>query len=208
MKKWGFFVATLLLLFSVSQLDAQQRHWLGVVGSLNLADISQEPQVGLNFSTNTLFGAGLLGDVALTDYLALRLQPMYMKKGSKLKSGNEEVGETTLDYVTVPAMLKLNIGSARTQPYLVGGPYVGFLLSANQTIEGEKQDIKENTKNLDFGLDFGAGVRLPVGNNAFFIEGRYALGLININDDPEDTTKIKNRNFQVMAGFSIPLGGE
>lgn len=62
---------------------------------------------------------------------------------------------------------------------------------------------------MDFGLGFGAGVSFPLGTNALFVEGRYALGLSNINDDPEDPdTQIKNKGIQVIAGITFPLGGQ
>ena len=50
-------------------------------------------------------------------------------------------------------------------------------------IEGEEdQDIKDTSKDIDFSLGFGGGVSFPFGNNSFFVEGRYFLGLDNIND--------------------------
>lgn len=71
----------------------------------------------------------------------------------------------------------------------------------------EEVDIKDETKSIDFGLGFGAGVSFPAGNNSLFVEGRYALGSTNLNDDPEDSeTSIKTRGIQVMAGVTFPLG--
>ncbi len=49
---------------------------------------------------------------------------------------------------------------------------------------------------------------LPLGNNTVFVEGRYSLGLSDINDDSSDDTKIKTKGIQIMAGFTFPLGGE
>jgi hypothetical protein len=51
-------------------------------------------------------------------------------------------------------------------------------------------------------------VSFPAGNNAIFVEGRYALGLINLNNDLEDhDTTIKSKGIQFMAGITFPLGG-
>jgi len=71
----------------------------------------------------------------------------------------------------------------------------------------EEQDIKDDIKSIDFGLAFGGGVSLPMGNNTVFVEGRYSLGLSDINDDSSDDTEIKTKGIQIMAGITFPLGG-
>ena len=101
-------------------------------------------------------------------------------------------------------MLKFAFGSGDTKPYVMAGPTVGWLLSAE--VDGE--DIKDDVKSIDFGIAFGGGVSLPMGNNTVFVEGRYSLGLTDINDDPTDDTKFKTKGIQIMAGITFPLGGE
>ena len=105
-------------------------------------------------------------------------------------------------------MLKFAFGSSDTKPYVMAGPTVGYLLSAKVKDPDGEEDIKDDIKNIDFGLAFGGGVSLPMGNNTFFVEGRYSLGLSDINDDPNDDTKIKTKGIQIMAGITFPLGGE
>ena len=79
------------------------------------------------------------------------------------------------------------------------------MLSAKQ----DEDDIKDDVKNIDFGLAFGGGVSLPMGNKTVFVEGRYSLGLTDINDDSDpDADKIKTKGIQIMAGITFPLGGK
>ena len=55
-------------------------------------------------------------------------------------------------------------------------------------------DIKDQLKNNDFGLAFGAGLHLPLGFN---VGVRYILGFTDISD--VSTESIKNRTFQVYV---------
>ena len=102
-------------------------------------------------------------------------------------------------------MLKFAFGSGDTKPYVMAGPTFGYLLSAKQ----DETDIKDDVKSIDFGLTFGGGVSLPMGNNTVFVEGRYTLGLSDINDDSgPDADKIKTKGIQIMAGITFSLGGD
>jgi len=143
--------------------------------------------------------------------LALQLEPMFLQKGAKLKLSDQGFtleAEIKVSYIEVPAMLKFAFGSGDTKPYVMAGPTVGYLLSAKVKDDMEEQDIKDDVKNIDFGLAFGGGVSLPMGNNTFFVEGRYSFGLSDINDDSSDDTKIKTKGIQIMAGITFPLGGK
>jgi opacity protein-like surface antigen len=224
MKKLGFRFALLCAIGLAMPANAQVR--LGVIGGLNLADISYDPGLSPDLSKFTGFGAGGVVQIRLAENLALQLEPMYLQKGAKLEGSFGDVEfdsslsynvnvKMKLNYLEVPAMLKLAVGTGATKPYFMAGPVIGFRLSAKQTgsisvssfnVEID-EDFKDQTKSIDFGFGFGAGVSFPAGNNAIFVQGRYALGLTNINDDPEDSeTKIKTNGIQVMAGITFPLG--
>jgi hypothetical protein len=59
-----------------------------------------------------------------------------------------------------------------------------------------------------FGVGFGGGVSFPAGANAIFVQGRYTLGLADINNDPEGPeTKIKTSSIQIMARIIFPKTG-
>ena len=92
---------------------------------------------------------------------------------------------------------------------------------AGRTWEG---DLAQILKGSEFGALFGAGIRLQVWKSVIFLEGRYALGLTNLNKggslnltsgglvlsgpqtDPQD--EIKTKGIQIMVGFQYPLGVE
>jgi len=85
-------------------------------------------------------------------------------------------------------------------------------------------DLTEILKRTEYGAVFGAGMSFPVWKGSAFIEGRYALGLTNLNKggsvnltngslvlsgpetDPRD--EIKTKGLQIMVGYQLPLGAE
>ncbi len=50
------------------------------------------------------------------------------------------------------------------------------------------------TEDLDFGLGFGAGLRYPISTVSIFVEGRYTLGLVNMQ---------KGGTFEISAGLIV-----
>ncbi len=204
MKKMIILAVAMFTLITVLPANAQVN--LGVVGGLNLAKVSFDPDPdGVDLSNRTAFGIGGVLNFGLGETLALQLEPMFLQKGAKA-TGQGITGETELkaSYIEVPAMLKFAFGSGDTKPYVIAGPTIGYLLSAKQ----DETDIKDDVKSIDFGLTFGGGVSLPMGNNTVFVEGRYSFGLADINDDSDpDADKIKTKGIQIMAGITFPLGG-
>lgn len=209
MKKMIILVVALFTLIAVLPATAQVN--FGVIGGLNLANLSVDPDAGVDISNLTAFGIGGVLSFGVGETLALQLEPMFLQKGAKLKLsdlGFTLEAEIKVSYIEVPAMLKFAFGGGDTKPYVMAGPTVGYLLSAKVKDDMEEQDIKDDIKNIDFGLAFGGGVSLPMGNNTLFVEARYSLGLSDINDDPDDPdTSIKTKGIQIMAGITFPLGG-
>lgn len=104
-------------------------------------------------------------------------------------------------------MLHLAPGKGSTRPYLMGGPFINYLVSARliYTASGnghsytDSDDVSESINEMDIGFTFGGGIRFDL----FFVEARYALGLSNVEKDSDVETL--NRSFQFMAGISAPL---
>ncbi len=73
----------------------------------------------------------------------------------------------------------------------------------------DEKDIKDELKNLDFGLNFGGGLNVKAGRTNLFIEGRYNLGLANVDDSADDNgvdVRMKNRGLELFAGIALPIG--
>jgi hypothetical protein len=225
MKKLTFSVAALLtLLFSMS---ASAQHRIGVIGGLNIANVDAEfDDATMDVSNKTVFGFGGVVDLRLNENFSLYMQPLYQQKGALVTQLNSNLDFPFMfAFLELPVFLKAEFGSA-VRPYLMAGPTVGYLLSADTEVEYSgltfKGDLKEVTEDLDFGLGFGAGLRYPISTVSIFVEGRYILGLVNmqkggtfeISAGPiveeitwdKDVDAYKNRGIQIMAGMTFQLG--
>jgi hypothetical protein len=205
-----------------------QTNYIGPMIGVNLANVKIDPKPDdLDFSTRT----GLVAGGALLIYLSpnfgLQVEPAYMQKGAKVtaEEGNEKA-EATLQAanIDIPVLLKIGLGQGTTQPYLIVGPTLGFVVGdvklvidkvtvdgqdvTNQIPEDEREE-KLEAKSTEFGVTFGAGIMFPVGKNQLFIEGGYNLGLTNIAqpEDADDETDVKTTGIQIKAGILFSLGG-
>ncbi len=82
------------------------------------------------------------------------------------------------------------------------GSTIAFKVSAkgSGSFQGETTDVDipdEAIDKVDLGVIVGAGVTF----GRLSVEGRYTVGLSNINGDTSDPTKVKNRALAVLAGF-------
>jgi hypothetical protein len=205
--------------------NAQLR--LGILGGLNFADIKVTD--GQGTSMITTFGFGGIMDININEYIGIALEPMYLQKGAAFEAGdnpNEHPpGELHSNFIEMPVLLKVSFGD-RVRPYVLAGPCIGYRLSSDIEVEIEgltlEGDMKDVTKDLDFGVTLGVGITVPVQNIFLFLESRYTLGLTNRTaggtvdlgtgsvsipvEFTEDEDDFKSRGFQVMLGAMIPIG--
>lgn len=200
-------------LFGAGQ-SAAQDVTVGVKGGINIADISvSDDDGGAETDTDTrsgFIGGGFL-NIGLGDYLAIQPEFLYAQKGAK--GIDEDVDlELKLDYFEIPVLIQLliPIENSPVRPTLYAGPAISF--ESKCELEGTQGgtsvaiDCDEgdfDRKSTDFGAVFGGGLGFDVGQALVTIEGRYNLGLADINDTAGETTEFKNRAFSVMAGVGF-----
>ena len=183
---------------------------LGVLGAANFADIDlNDPELVdfIDFQTLNRWGAGGVLEIGLTENLSVVALPMYLGKGTKAEELGAEL-RFELTYFEVPVLLKYAFGSADTfRPYVSAGPSLGFRDNAEVVLralgQDETEDVSDQTKSTDFSLWFGAGLEIPAGGARVFVEGGYALGLTDIEED--SFTSAKNRGFQARAGVTFGI---
>lgn len=166
-------------------------------------DIKIGAKAGLNFSTvsdfpgsknKTGFHIGGLAEIFINETFAVQPEILYSSEGAKT-----DFGKFSLDYINVPIMAKYYVIDGLS---VQAGPQVGFLVKAENEVKdfGIKQtiDIKDETKKVEFGLNFGLGYELPMG---VFAEARYNLGLSKLDKDGDGSSK--NRVFQLSVGYKF-----
>ncbi len=210
-------------------LTAYPQVQVGLVGGVNVATLTDEDPDVVDVSSRTRFSLGVVVDVALGRGFSLRTEPTFLRKGAVttvsdgLISGENEF---LLSYLEVPLLLSYTFGTGPVRPYLTAGPSICLFLDADDAVlrrpDGVfKADIDEVIERFDIGLALGSGVSYPVGRMTLFAQGRYTLGLANINQggpvtirddvfglplelelDPTDT---KTRGLQMTAGVMFRL---
>jgi len=108
---------------------------------------------------------GFSADYYFSDRWSIKGKLIYDQKGWDNGTFEDASGiyltDYNLNYLTIPVMANWHFGSKRNW-YLNFGPYVGFLMSAEETARGV--DVKEAFNSNDFGLALGIGVKIPVSN--------------------------------------------
>jgi hypothetical protein len=141
----------------------------------------------VDINTVTSYHVGAYVNLNFSDKWGITPEVQYSVYGSEW----DQV-KVDLDYIAIPVMLRFKPISLLS---LEAGPQFGFLTKA--TVE-DIGDVKDQLKNNDFGLAFGAGLHLPLGFN---VGARYVLGFTNISEVSEES--IKNRTIQLYLGWTI-----
>jgi hypothetical protein len=188
---------------------------LGLFGGLNLATQRIRP-AGDAFTVGTRTG-GAVGIVVAVDLggpFSLRLEPSYVQKGSTIDAAAVLAvpipAAHQLSYAELPVLLQASTRKGRVRPYAALGAAAGYLLKARTRLgEGEGAidvNFKDRLKKADASALLGAGVQVVGTRMRFFLEGRYALGLVNVDKDPSEGASLKSRGIQALAGLTWRLG--
>ena len=162
---------------------------LGIKGGLNVANVMGDVEdVGIRTSINI----GMLAEIIVNDNFSI--QPELLYSGQGASNTADGGGRTKLDYVLLPILAKFPIASGLS---VEAGPQLGFLVSAKYKDNDANTNIKDGYKTMDFGLDAGLEYELKSG---VIFQGRYNLGLTNINDT-DDNTRISNAVISFSIGY-------
>ena len=226
-------IMTLYTVMIISLLmNTTYAQWsIGIMGGPNFADLEinfvDNTITDYDVQSRTLFGVGGFFGIYLNEYLSIQLELMYVEKGGVFTQPSIPDMRIKSNQIELPLILKAGIGE-NIRAYIIGGVFLSFVLDA--TVETElaglslEGDLTEILKKTEFGAVFGTGISIPVWKGSAFIEGRYALGLTNLNKggnidltngnllvagpqtDPQD--EIKTIGIQIMLGYQLPLGWE
>jgi hypothetical protein len=171
----------------------------GIKAGLNLANQSGD-DVSDN-SMRTAFHAGVYATFNLSDKIALQPELLYNSTGSKYDFGLGEDVNFITDYVSIPVMLLYNINENFN---IQAGPQFSFLTKGEVEFDGDTEDISDQLKGTDIGINFGIGANFGKLNAT----ARYCLGLGTIVEEVDgETADVKNAVIQISVGYRL-FGGE
>jgi hypothetical protein len=200
MKKLFLILSVFLIVYSAT---AQK---IGLKIGLNMATIKSD-QPDFDEYKKSLIGVngGLILEKKVVPYLSLQGEVLFSQKGfyDKKDEGNYE--KKIVNYLEVPLSVKIKVGP--TPLFFLAGPYFGYAMNgkikSKQTVLGvsteSDDDIDWDTykmKRFDLGINAGLGMKF----GPIFIEGRYGLGLTDLNDDSNESYYYKNSVFGVSVG--------
>jgi hypothetical protein len=118
---------------------------------------------------------------------AIRPEVLYEQKGAAI-SGTSTT--TELDYIEVPVLLKIGLGTPVFNPNILIGPSFDW-----NTLAKDSNGSISNINSSDVGLVGG----LEIDVDKFLLSGRYELGLDNVSQK----TNVQNGTFTFLIGYSF-----
>jgi hypothetical protein len=181
-------MALLLAGLTAHQASAQSFD-LGLEAGANFSNFigSGVTQISsVNDSKLGFVGGGFLS-LNFGNSFAIRPEVLYEQKGNAI-SGTSTT--TELDYIEVPVLLKVGLGSPVFNPSILLGPSFSWNLLA-QSNGNNFSGINSS----DVGLV--GGVEIDI--DKFLVSGRYELGLDNVKSN----TNIQNGTITLLVGYSF-----
>jgi hypothetical protein len=141
--------------------------------------------------------------------LALQTGVLFVGKGAEAGDAGTEGVE--INYIEIPALIRLKLSDGVISPHIYAGPYFGMQISCE--FEGTSGDCDEvgnvNTKTVDIGGIVGGGLDFNLGPLVLIGGLRYGFGVSTIADFQFGSVResAKNGTFAIYTGLAIKLGG-
>lgn len=187
-----------LALLTVAGTPLAAQGAFGIKGGLSFGNISNKGVLPGSLKTRTGIAGGLYFGAGAS-VVGFGVEALYAQRG--LKSDESlAVSETRLDYVDIPAYLKINIPTSGVRPFAYAGPQISFEVRC-KTANGAECSDASTRKSTDYAGVIGAGLRLGTGT-AVTIEGRYVYGLQDLKlATVTSGDSYKNRTFMLLVGI-------
>lgn len=248
-KMYTTFLVIATILVSINTIGFSQTK-VGIRGGLNLANVSEDfggtesfdfeglpLQITLSQTSRTTFNLGGFVEYWFSPMFALQINLLYNQKGFVIEGDLSETiieqgipisvtvnAEETikLSYLSFPLLAKASFGESNFKPYIVAGPELSFLLSADDYAEAtseaeaqgiqvgpytvnQEEDISEFIESFEFALDFGAGLSYSFGTIDVFADFIYSLGITKINTEDFADEDIKNQVIMINLGIMYTI---
>ena len=195
MKQRSLIVGAALILVAHGSLLAQGR--FGLKAGPSFGNISNRGLLPGNLEHRTGFAGGLyLGSGGL---LGFGLEGMYAQRG--VESSNVlATAETRLDYIDVPAYLKVSIPVPGVRPFVYAGPQGSYEVKCRTAQGAACADYSTSErKRWTWAGIIGAGLHI---GGIFGIEGRYIYGLTDLKPSTvTSSSSYKHRTFMILGSI-------
>jgi len=193
-------VLMVMLMLALAHGAAAQEISYGAKAGVSFSTLSFDPSSELSYGLRTGLVAGGFVAFPIGSRLAIQPEGLFTQKGAKADALGVSA-TIKIDYVEVPVLAKYTVSGGPARSFHVfGGPSVGFKVhsSASATFGGStiETDNDDGLEDLDYGVVMGAGMTF----DRVTVEGRFTLGLANINAEDPDESKARTRAVGILAG--------
>ena len=184
----------LLVVAGFVSIAANAQFHLGLKAGTNVTKVD-----GKSFKNEFSYGyqLGAFAEVKLSKQLTLQPEVLINQYKTALDSllGNALRGlaSVKMEYLSIPVLLNYKLGGGFVS--LQAGPQFGILFDRSNSFG---QNAQNAFKQGDFSML--GGIQLKAG--IFRINGRYFIGLTDINDLTNDS-RWKNQGFQLSVGMAL-----
>lgn len=171
----------------------------GIKVGASFGNISNKGLLPGSLKTRTGAAGGLFLGYRAT-VVGFGIEAMYAQRGAK---SDQSIADqpTHLDYVDIPAYVKVSIPTPGIRPFVYAGPQISFeakCRSANNTAPCSDAGRKKT----DYAGVIGGGIRLGGKAAGVSLEGRYVYGLTDLKlSTVTSSQSYKNRTFMLLVGL-------
>src|SRR5262245_21943930 len=170
---------------------------IALKGGLSFGNVSNRGLLPGNLDTRTGYAVGLSFGAG-RNMLGFGFEALYAQRG--VVSNSSPPDERKLDYIDVPAFVRVVFPSPEIAPYAYAGPQVSFEIRCRAGTSACPDSGRPSTT---FAAVLGGGVRLGA-QSAFSIEGRYIYGLTDLKPTTVTSSEsYKTRSFLILAGWAF-----
>lgn len=191
------FISTGIALAFQSTLAAQVE--VGVKAGASFGNIKNKGVLPGDLKTRTGAAGGLFLGYR-TSVIGVGVEALYAQRGAR---SDESIGNafTKLDYVDIPAYLKVSLPVPAIRPFVYAGPQVSIEMKC-KTANGTADCPDSGRKKKDYAAVIGGGIRLGGKSVGLSIEGRYVYGLSDLKVSTVTSSEsYKNRTFMILLGI-------
>ncbi len=186
------FITVLFLIILGSSSAFCQKLEVGLKGGSNFATQKLSSIQGVE----SIAGYHLGGFVyfKLPFLFGIQVEGQYSTQGSEFQV-NQIINKNNLSYLNIPILIRNDFGPFNFH----FGPQFGLLTDAKLSVNGIKNNFKNQLLGRDFSFVAGLGIRLPANLGLTL---RYVKGLTNISDTNIINSETKNTMFQISLKYS------
>lgn len=179
---------------------------IGAKAGVNIAKLDVEGVSGE--AARTAGAAGVFLAFHVTG--GFTFQPEILASFRGVSGEGTSLNRIEFAYLEIPVLFRVSLPVSRAiRPTVFAGPSLSFELSCtvNDGPDCDDEALGANlfdAKSTELGVTVGGGVDINLGRAFLTLEGRYGMGLTNLQNQA-DAPAVKNRTFSLMAGLGYRL---